>query len=178
MRDIWLLPDREQTGTIQVFESGELKPLHEAVELSLLPMSFVLGIPEAVLRENPSEGFVFSQYSRLSDNRAVFAVSKRAGLDQSGRSVVLTNLQWLEPEEHPVLPKGQTLEIFDKLRKSKEIIEFALDDNALENVRAMLYAVDSRPSIRSYASESMARSANRPEWSPRRKKHLASPFRG
>lgn len=175
MRNLWLLPDSEQSGVVKALEGTEIKPIHEIVDLGVLPRSFVLGIPESVLRENQDDGFIYAQYSKLNNGTALFSCSKRAGNDKTGRTVVITNLQILNRNELPIFPPEPN-PCAPSLDASS-MTGFDLDSNFhSSNVKLMLDAVKARRFINSFASEPMPNSVNKPQWVPSTKKPPASPW--
>mgnify|MGYP001061429946 FL=1 len=175
MRNLWLLPDFEQSGVVKALEGKQTNPIHEVIDLGTLPNSFVLGIPESVLRENQDENFVYAQYSKLNNGTALFSCSKRAGNDKTGRTVVITNLQILTRNETPIFPP-EANPYAPPADASSMASFYHADDFHSANVKLMLEAVKARRFINSFASEQMPNSVNKPQWVPSTKKPLAGPW--
>jgi len=134
VRYIIALPDYSQSGSISAWTEKGIMPLKKAlsevgVDLSSLPPSFVIGIPEPVLKVHGGNGFVLSQVVRL-DNCIVISTSCQAGLDKSGRHVFLTELTVEENVEtgsinlnsdYKFRPVGAGKEISDLVKEMREI---------------------------------------------------------
>lgn len=173
MRNIWLLPDTEQTGEIKALENESLTPLHEAIDLGLLPKFFVLGIPESIVRENQDPDFMYAQYARIEDGKSVFSCSKRAGIDKSGRTIVLTNLQIINSGEHAIFPPPASVGVSQEIKNYMESFENK-DASSVSDITLMLNAVDSSAGLKSFASARSVHAVNKPQWVPPRKKWEAS----
>ncbi|WP_139220704.1 hypothetical protein [Ectopseudomonas composti] len=173
MRSLWLLPDTEQSGVIQALEGADIGPVHERIDLNLLPPCFVLGIPESVLRENPSDKFAYAQYARLADGMSVFACSMRSGRDRGGRTVMLTNLQYLDGSENAIFPPelncNAGAEIFGYMSNFE-----SMDDGSKRNIELMLKAVRLGARASTFSSEKLLKAVNKPDWMPLGKKSQAS----
>lgn len=166
MRNLWLLADRTQRGSIQVLE--EDKPINEiqnAINLEKLPLEFVIGIPEEVLRKKSGNFFLFGQYIRLK-NEDIFCLSAPAGRDISNRIVVISNIQILDKKEKPTLEpqppsnvKGEDKEHIEKI--------LGCTDSEKEAVSKMLKAVDEHIGRHSFSSEKLYSSKYKHQWMPR-----------
>ena len=174
MRNLWLLPDEGQSGTILALEGTKIVPLHKAVELAMLPPSFTLGIPEEALIANQNNDFVFAQFARIQNYNSLFSCSIRAGQDKSGRSVVLTNFQILESGEDPSIPPlcnnlNTSPSVGGAMEKLISII--SNEGDSTQKVKAMLDAVRRNPHLKSFSSERLSKCANKPAWMPQKKKY-------
>lgn len=168
MRNLWLLADRTQRGSIQVLE--EDKPINEiqnAINLEKLPLEFVIGIPEEVLRKKSGDFFLFGQYIRLR-NEDIFCLSAPAGRDISNRIVVISNIQILDKKEKPTLEpqppsnvKGEDKEHIEKI--------LGCTDSEKEAVSKMLKAVDEHLGYNSFSSERLYSSKYKHQWMPKKK---------
>lgn len=174
MRDLWLLPDYAQSGSIQVLEGDGVKPLYEILNVALLPASFVLGIPEEVLLSNPEDDFVFAQYARNVEGKNIFSCSIRAGKDISGRTVFLTNLQILNVDEKPKVTPEINCSATKEIKVVMERLNYTLSKEvsaSVSNVRLLAGAIGSSKSLMTFASEPLVKTANKPDWSPSKKKY-------
>jgi len=174
MRDIWLLPDYAQSGSIQVLEGHNVKPLYEVLNVGSLPASFVLGTPEEVLLNNPQDDFVFAQYARNVEGKNIFSCSIRAGKDVSGRTVLLTNLQILDSDQTPrILPEinySAAKDIVDVMEKLTYVLSKEVGAS-VNNVRLLTDAIGGSKSLMTFASEPLVKAANKPDWTPSKKKY-------
>jgi hypothetical protein len=171
MRNLWLLPDREQSGAICVFENDEITFLHETVNLAELPPALVLGIPEELLIENQESDFLFGQFFRLK-NLDIFCCSGRAGKDISGRTVVVTNMQMLRKGEIPrVPPEFNSKASNDYVFFMKAITDIFLDTQceSSKNILHMLTVVNNNIRLNSFSSERLSRAISKPDWMPSKK---------
>lgn len=176
-RSLWILPDREQTGDLEVVESGRRHKLREALNVSALPRVLTLGVPEPVLQEYPDANLVYAQYVRSdSSEQSIFAISVRCGKDKSGRTVHLTGLLFLPPYQIPELPpddpalpeeERQTLNDLHRRFNSMDVT-----DIWMESIRRMQRAIGNKPSLRSFANVYSASIYHQPEWVPNHKKKL------
>lgn len=177
MKAIWILPDRHQCGTMLLDQDGCVEPVHTALPLTKLPRAFTLGIPEELFLANRDHPVFWVQYARLSDSESLFAASMEAGQDIGGRAVVLTLLVRLSEQE--------TLH-------AENIAQFKVPTSEVECARALLRELDRQfgdresplnallvairqfPECRTFASETLRRSANRPEWMKKKSDGIAS----
>ncbi|WP_447876538.1 hypothetical protein [Serratia fonticola] len=173
MRCIWLLPDRTQTGCISALEDGITHNLHELIDLSALPPELILGIPEELFRTKIEWDFLFGQLMILNSDERIFCISAPAGRDISGRIVSISNLQILGEKEEPNLDFSVPL---NTSNEDCEIIREAFVSKSndylkkIEPINRMLKAVMLEKKARSFASETLAVSSNKPEWMPQKKK--------
>lgn len=167
MKISWILPDREQTGTMLLEHNGSVEPLHIVLNLHLLPRAFILGIPEELFLANRNQPVFFLQYAQLGDGVGMFAASLEAGKDIGGRAVVLTLLiEKCEPEmlKHQIINdiKISTKEVlFAKDLLSELMKQFS---KRTSPINSLLQAIKQYPERQTFASEVLMRSANRPEW--------------
>ncbi|QET55306.1 hypothetical protein FOB25_02210 [Citrobacter portucalensis] len=177
MRSIWLLPDRKQTGCVIALENGVNHNLHELIDLSTLPPELILGIPEELFRKKLDHGFLFGQFVILTSGERIFCISAPAGKDISGRTVSISNLQILDKNEEAnlifSLPSNTT-------REDEKIINEVFVNKGsdflkkFEPINLMLNAVAVVKRARSFSSETLVLSSNKPEWMPQKKKtHLS-----
>lgn len=174
MRNIWLLPDYTQSGNIIALEGEKSEPIYEVIDLNLLPRSLVLGIPEEVLENNPEDVFVYSQYCKIKEKYDIFASSIRAGKDRTGRSVVITNIQILETGECPKVPPLENLHVKPDIVKLMNILKLSFENKSNPSVirtLEMLDAVKTRVRLATFSSEPLIRTANPPEWMPKKKEY-------
>lgn len=176
MRSIWLLPDRKQTGCISALENGVTHKLHELIDLSTLPPELILGIPEELFRTKLDHDFLFGQFVILTSSERIFCISAPAGKDISGRIVSISNLQILGRKEEANLnfsvPSNTSEE---DVKIINEVFVNQKNDSLkkLESINLMLDAVMVVKKARSFASETLILSSNKPEWMPQKKKtHL------
>lgn len=172
MRNIWLLPDYQQVGTIYAVEGNSEKPFHDMVDLTMLPSALVLGIPEEILAKNMEDDFVFGQFCRTAFGTDFFSCSIRAGKDKTGRSVTLTNLQILDVNEKPEIPPIQNDKVHDEAAVAAHKLVAALtrqSSRAGLSIIEMLEAVKMKRDISSFSSERLYCSANPPGWMPKKK---------
>lgn len=172
MRNIWLLPDYSQSGTINAVEDEAIKPLHELIDLASLPQAIVLGIPEELLEKYKNEDFVYSQFGKQKYGVGYFTCSARAGQDISGRSVCITNLQVLQKNEVPQLPPAQSTCAPESSRLPMQKLVEILSNDRNVNVAAtvdMLAAARTEQQLLTFSSETLRRSANPHDWMPKKK---------
>jgi hypothetical protein len=167
MKTSWILPDRQQTGTMLLDQSGCVEPIHTALELHKLPRAFTLGLPEELFLATRDRPVFFSQFARLGDGENLFAASLEAGKDVGGRAVVLTLLVQLHGQEMVQAEsvadfKIPALEIDCDRSLLLELTE-QFNERA-SSLNSLLTAVKDFPERRTFASEALRRSANRPEW--------------
>ncbi|WP_334032894.1 hypothetical protein [Burkholderia gladioli] len=167
MKASWILPDRGQKGIVLLDRGVTLQPLHEVLPLARLPRAFILGIPEELFAGDRTEPVFFTQYARLDENDAIFSASLEAGKDVGGRAVVLTFLIQLHAKETiqadctrlTKLPDSE-LDFADAVLNRLEK-QFAEPSSPLNE---LLTAVNQYPYKSTFASETLRRSANRPDW--------------
>lgn len=180
MKCLVLLPDFYQSGEIHAWSDGMLAPVPVSVckdiPLRELPDCFVLGIPESLLRANIEQDFVYAQYARLNSKQSILSFSIRGGHDKSGRIIVLTILQLLgegesltfPPEAPPSLPFS--IDKKNEIEGRAEVMIRLLQSEPPANIKNMILAVEQYPKLRSFASEDADSLAQRPQWTPRKKK--------
>ncbi|MBR8279050.1 hypothetical protein [Burkholderia vietnamiensis] len=167
MKASWILPDRAQKGTMLLDQGGSVRPLHEVLPLARLPRAFTLGIPEELFAVDRADPVFFMQYARLDGNDAMFSASLEAGKDVGGRAVVLTLLIQLDTGE--AISTNYTAGV-DRPASETQFAEDVLDRLAAQladpcsTLAELLDAVRRFPYKNTFASESLRRSANRPEW--------------
>jgi hypothetical protein len=167
MKAGWILPDRSQFGTMLLDYGASVEPLHEAIPLASLPRAFTLGIPEELFVPDRANPVFFMQFARLANNDSMFSASLEAGRDVGDRAVVLTLLVQLHAEES--IGANFTSEIDlpnSELEFAKKILarlnkQFAEPSSTLNE---LLSAVHQFPERSTFASETLRRSANRPDW--------------
>lgn len=167
MRNLWLLPDTNQTGNILSHENGNITPLHKSITLRDLPAAITLGIPEEILESQKKDDYVYGQFGRTKDNKNIFLCSSRAGKDVSGRTVVITNLRIFDANE----PFDFAPEIDENAspdnKKLMQSLRSALEDQTNEStikIRLMLNAAKFHSRLRSFSSEAIQRAAVPPDW--------------
>lgn len=180
MKSVLLLPDFHQSGEIKLWGDGMTAPIpvSTCTEFRVidLPDCFVLGIPESLLRANIGQDFIYAQYARLKNKQCILSFSIRCGQDKSGRTVVLSLLQLLAPgqsftfppESIPSLPQSidKRTEVQDK---AEEMVKLLRSD-AQSNIKDMIRAVQQYQKIQSFASEYTDSLAQKPQWTPLKKK--------
>lgn len=173
MSHIVALPDYGQSGSISAWTEQGTKSLKQAlseigVELAMLPPSFVIGIPEPLLRDNAEDNFVLSQVVRL-DQAIIMSTSCQAGLDRTGRHVFLTELSIENSVSdgmrelsnlHKVRPVGLSEDLADLLANMRE--------TAFDDLRNLLRVARRAPRYRHLSSRSMAGMHYQPDW-PKKK---------
>lgn len=180
MKCLVLLPDFYQSGEIHAWGDGMSAPvpvsLCKDIPLRELPDCFVLGIPESLLRANTEQDFVYAQYVRLDSKRSVLSYSIRGGIDKTGRTVVLTILQLLDEGEPLTFPPEAPSNLPD-LTNERNAIEGrigsmmnSLRSDSSSNIKDMISAVEKFPKFRSFASEYVKSLAQKPQWTPNKKK--------
>jgi hypothetical protein len=175
-----LLPDFYQSGEINVWGDGMSLPMpvsiYKDIPLRELPDCFILGIPESLLRANVEQDFVYAQYARLNSKQSILSFSIRGGHDKSGRTVVLTILQLLGEGESLTFPPESPLSLPFSIDKRNEIEGRAeamiklLQSDPPANIKNMILAVGQYPKLQSFASEDTDSLAQRPQWTPHKKK--------
>lgn len=173
MRSIWLLPDRDQTGSIQAVENEQTYNLHEVISLKELPPELVLGIPEEIYRSKSGEFFLFAQFVFLGSGSRVFCLSAPAGRDISGRIVSISNIQFLEEGEEPNLKFLAPKTLPNEDKKIINTINSGQKENNLDlfgAVNKMLAAVKQAKNARSFSSETLILARNKPDWMPQKKR--------
>lgn len=183
MKCLLLLPDFYQSGEINVWGDGMSLPMPVSVckdiPLRELPDCFVLGIPESLLRANIEQDFVYAQYVRLDSKRSVLSFSIRGGNDKSGRTVVLTILQLLDEGEPLIFPPETPSSLPDSIGEKNTIenrigaMMKSLQSDSLSNIKDMISAVEKYPKLRSFASEHVDSLAQKPQWTPNKKKEYS-----
>ncbi|MBN3183032.1 hypothetical protein H5A18_14105 [Pectobacterium brasiliense] len=176
MRSIWLLPDRKQTGCVSALENGITHNLHELIDLSILPPELILGIPEELFRTKLEQDFLFGQFVILTSGERIFCISAPAGRDISGRIVSISNLQILGRKEEaslnfsvPSNTSEEDVKIINEVFVNKKNDSF----KKFESINLMLDAVMAVKRARSFASETLIQSSNKPEWMPQKKKLIS-----
>ncbi|WP_133154944.1 hypothetical protein [Billgrantia endophytica] len=183
MKCLLLLPDFYQSGEINAWGNGMSLPVPVSVckdiPLRELPDCFVLGVPESLLRANVEQDFVYAQYVRLSSKRSVLSFSIRGGGDKSGRTVVLTILQLLDEGESLIFPPEVPPSLPDSIGEKNaiegriEAMMRSLQSDSSSNIKDMILAVAKHPKLRSFASEYADSLAQRPQWTPSKKKEYS-----
>ncbi|WP_175926354.1 hypothetical protein [Burkholderia cepacia] len=167
MKAIWILPDRHQHGTMLLDQEGRIEPVHTALPMATLPKALTLGIPEELFQANRDQPVFWVQYARLSHSENLFAASLEAGKDISGRVVVLTLLVRLHAQETLQAEditqfKAPTSEVECAQKLLRELArQFGEHESPLN---ALLAAVRQFPEYRTFASETLRRAVNRPDW--------------
>jgi hypothetical protein len=177
MKSFWILPHQSQSGELEVLKEGAIRPLLEVVDISSFPPALVLGVPEDVLRSNPSEDFLYAEFARCRDHSSVFSQSIRAGKDREGRTILLTHVQVFEKDEQPQ-PRFplEYEEIKDELEGVipgdllEGIASGMSSSSSIQRVNTMLEYTRRRRSTNTFASETSERSANPHQWRPQKKK--------
>lgn len=169
----WLLPDTDQTGEIKVVRGGISTTLSESLGIALqdLPASFVLGIPESILRANSDEHFIYAQYAKLA-TKHLFSCSMRAGKDVGGRTVLLTYVQAM-PELNSICiqvePESQDVDsmMIHAMNTMSDLFR-SESVQAGSNIARMLAEVN-RTKASTFASECAPDATNKPDWTPEKK---------
>lgn len=182
-RNVWILPDREQSGELEVVENGEKRRLFEVLDTSLIPRELVLGVPESLFDAHPSPSLVYAQFVRLQgesarslDAQSIFAVSVRCGKDKSGRTVVLTGLQLLSAGIRPqLLPSASLPEPENSTWRdlAERFVRPPRSDRYARYVGNMLHAVEERQDLASFASLDAPKLTYQPDWAEGRLKKKA-----
>ncbi|WP_283627360.1 hypothetical protein [Shewanella baltica] len=183
MKFLLLLPDFYQSGEINAWSGGMSAPVPVSVckdiPLRELPDCFVLGIPESLLRVNIEKDFVYAQYVRLDSKRSVLSFSIRGGNDKTGRTVVLTILQLLDEGEQLMFPPEVPSNLPDSISERNAIEDRigsmlnSLQSDSSSNIKDMISAVKKYPKLRSFASEHVDSLAQKPQWTPNKKKEYS-----
>lgn len=168
MNSFWLIPDYSQSGTVVCVLNGAVSPLHKALPLAAIPPELILGIPEELLIQYPDQDFVFTQFCRGRNGESYFACSIRAGVDVSGRTVTLTNLQCLAPGETPATPPPVDAALQGEAESAMRRLVYLLAHPTpqRDKMHAMLEALEALPRFTSFASDTLRKSAHRPQWMP------------
>lgn len=169
MRNIWLIPDREQDGLTRSIEDERISSLNELIDLKLLPPVLVLGIPEEISRAHSNGKFIYAQFVTLKNLDRVFCLSAPAGTDRSGRMVFITNLQILTPTEEPAIPPKRPSNFPTDLNPWVE--QFSnTKSSEYEPVYKMLEACRHNAWKKSFSSERLQKSKFMPDWMPQKKR--------
>lgn len=178
MRNIWLMPDREQDGMAYAIDGERVAPFNEIIDLKTLPPELVIGIPEEILRRNNDKNFIYAQLAKLRNNldkdgNYVFCLSSPAGYDKSGRVVFITNVQILSPIDDPIIPPKRPSGFPSNLDIWAERFDDT-ESSAYDPVFQMLDARLNNPSAKSFSSERLQKSRFTPDWMPQ-KKNIRTP---
>lgn len=177
MRSLWILPDRNQLGDLDVIEDDQRRKLSDVIDVGSVPLELTLGIPESVLEAQMNPHLIYAQFVRLGPTRAealgadaIFALSVRCGKDKTNRTVVLTLIQLLAAEDKPNLLPSALLPEPEHNVWSELQSRFRSNDGGdrfVQYVDRMLEAVESHQSLKSFVSLDIPRTVHRPEWEPR-----------
>lgn len=169
MKNLWILPDKNQNGLALTVAESYIAPLNELTDLSKLPQVLNLGMPEEIVRAKPDiSKILYAQFVKLENGKSVFSITAPAGTDLNGRIVFITNLQFLELNETPTLPPVKPINLPDDVKDwSKQFDD--VSSESFENIREMLDAVQKRPYASSFASERLAKAKFTPDWMPKKK---------
>lgn len=172
-KNVWLLPDRKQSGRVQAIQDGRIEDAHKLINLSELPSALILGIPEEIFRKNSGRFFIFSQFAILESGVRIFCISAPAGKDISGRMVAISNLQYLEHEEEPNLipPSPISIGKEDEMAINRNIEHCQKNPEILSSTREMLTAAKKSRNKRrrTFSSEELSFAADKPDWMPQKK---------
>lgn len=174
MKNIWLIPDIEQTGIVMGIENGEKKPINDILDLSTLPKFLTLGIPEELIRgKNDIENFIYGQLYRNPEDKISTLVLSTPAIhkDISGRIIFITNIQIYEKDIHPNLPPEPPQEnlVDEETYKSiKHLIQLTKSKSSFKNIRAMLNFARTKK-FSSFTSEHLRMAHTPPEWMPKKK---------
>ena len=173
-RIMWVLPDREQNGEDHVLSNGRQCLLSEALNVTQLPKSLVLGIPEEVVEKKADdEGLIFAQFIRQPKlNRSLYALSVRCGRDRTGRIVFLTRLELLLSNELPIADvPAEPLLALDEAAMVARLGLRLLDetDEWVNGLYRMLQATIDNPELSSFANVKLHRTHYKPDWMPKKK---------
>lgn len=173
MRHIVALPDYDQSGSISAWTERGTKSLKQAlsevgVELAMLPPSFVIGIPEPLLREHADSNFVLSQVVRL-DHAVLMSTSCQAGLDRTGRHVFLTEIS-IENNANEGLHEISNLHRAQPVELSEDLTDLIVKmrESASRDLKDLLRVALRRPRYRHLSSHSMTGMHYQPDW-PKKK---------
>lgn len=168
MKSSWILPDRKQSGAIWLDQSGNVVLLHSALQLHEIPRAFTLGIPEELFVANRDRPVFYLQFARLPKGESLFAASLEAGKDCGGRTVVLTLMVQLD--RHETL-RPESIASFKTPDEKEE--SYAIDllsdlgrqfKERASPLNELFKAVETFPTLETFASEELRRSANQPAW--------------
>jgi hypothetical protein len=175
-REIWILPDRMQTGIVKCLEGNKIHDLHKSLMLNKIPKELSLGIPEEVYENHhKDEHFIFSQLAQGIEGEYYFCVSSPAGKDRSNRSVAISYFQIMnnkEPNLNPAIPGCPIISDEDHYwaKKMFSFTEKLSSINSSE-VQKMLEAANNPKNshLRSFTSKPLTKALYKPDW-PRQKK--------
>jgi len=170
---IWVLPHRDQSGDEDVVKDGQVMKFTAALPVAELPKELVVGIPKSVLRQHPEDDLIFAQYVRQrKKGQAFFALSVTCGKDKGGRTVYLSLLEVLGPEDTPQLqPPTEGLPNRERNKAQKLLSRLGNPkDKWVRRINEMLDVVATSTRINSFSSVSIPDAAFPPQWTPEKKK--------
>lgn len=166
---IWILPDRSQSGELDVISRGSKCGLCEAIDVRRLPRELVLGVPEELIREYGPNAPIYAQLIRKEEQQ-FFSLSTCCGLDEEGRIVHLTHLEIGSLADEPVLgwpTEGLPEESSKRAADIIQRIEQRTDRWAC-GIREMLRVAHNKKYIKSFANVETPRSQFLPDWTPQK----------
>lgn len=168
MRNLWILPDRNQDGMSPTLENEHIHPISEIVKLQDFPPELVLGIPEEILRANSENLFIYGQFAKLATGGTAFCLSIPAGKDISGRKVFISNLQILASGEHPEVPPSPPA---NTPRQEREWVDQLVNGapSLYAPIRSMLRATTINMHAKTFSSELLFTTRYKPDWMPKKK---------
>lgn len=173
MHHIVALPDYDQSGSISAWTRQGAKSLTQAlseagVELAMLPPSFVIGIPEPLIKESAEDYFVLSQLVRL-DQSVIMSASCQAGLDKTGRRVFLTELS-IENNISDAIRELSNLQKVRPVGISEELTNLIakMREKAFDDLGNLLRVALRKPRYRHLSSRIMVGMHYQPDW-PKKK---------
>lgn len=173
MHHIVALPDYNQSGSISAWTMQGTKSLTQAlseagVELAMLPPSFVIGIPEPLLKDSSEGYFVFSQVIRL-DHSVIMSASCQAGLDKTGRCVFLTELI-IERNISDGIRELSNLQKMRPVGLSEDLTNLIVKmrDKSFDDLGNLLRVALQKPRYRHLSSRIMVGMHYQPDW-PKKK---------
>lgn len=172
MRDriqVWILPDRSQSGKLNVIWHGHKCGLCDVIDVHKLPRGLVLGVPEELFRKYGADDPIYAQLIR-DEEQHFFSLSTCCGLDEGGRIVHLTYLEIGSLADEPVLgwlTKGLPEKSGKRVENIKQRIEQNKDRWA-RGIVEMLRVAHNKKYIKSFASVETPNLQPSPVWAPQK----------
>ena len=166
---VWILPDRSQSGELNVIWHGHKCGLCDVIDVHQLPRGLVLGVPEELIRKYGADDPIYAQLIR-DEEQQFFSLSTCCGLDEEGRIVHLTYLEIGSLADEPVLgwlTEGLPEESSRRVENIKQRIEQKTDRWACEIVE-MLRVAHNKKYIKSFANVETPRLQPSPVWAPQK----------
>lgn len=168
VESFWLLPDRQQIGTIFTIKNGDKIDISQVISLKDLPLCFVLGIPEELLRGKITENFIYAQFVRLN-SFSIFACSIVVGRDVSGRRVFLTNIKKVDKNYEDLrgllsFEDSELVQLDGDIIRGVSILKNTISTQ--KNILKMLDAIKCNKQYKTYSSEELKSAVYLPDWMP------------